>query len=93
MELKIANPYRPNLSDQLGISPQRVREFEVKLNALIHVWVRAEACISKSLVFQEIASFCNTPEELIFCIHEHDNFMFTALINKYEKQKEFSINN
>lgn len=76
MELKIVDPNSNTLNGQFGVTDARMDELLMHLNDMVIDHINEDALIPKSKVFTEIASACNTVEELMMCVHAYDGFMF-----------------
>lgn len=79
MELKIVNPNADDLAMEFGISEERINEIMYFIRHLIFNKINSadsEVRIKKSSLICEVASVCNTVEELAVAIHLHDGWMF-----------------
>lgn len=72
MELNIPNPESNDYCEAVGISPERQQVLSKSLDAMVEKAESGLLRIEKMHnVFAEIASFCNGPEELIYCTVLH----------------------
>ncbi len=68
MELNIPNPDSNDYCEAVDIRPERQQELSKALDTMVRKADSGPLRIEKMHnVFQEIASFCTGPEELIYC--------------------------
>lgn len=65
MELKIINQSADTVNGQFGITEQRTGELVQHLNTIVNNGVDG---LPKTKVYNDIANFCTTTEELVMCI-------------------------
>lgn len=72
MELNIPKPASNDFCEAVGIGPERQQELSKALDAMV---ARLNAgplkLVQMHVTFAEIASFCNGPEELVYCTILH----------------------
>jgi hypothetical protein len=72
MELNIPNPASKDFCEAVGISPDRQQELSKALDAMVaRLNSGPMKLIQMHHTFAEIASFCNAPEELVYCTVLH----------------------
>lgn len=73
IEIKITDPTASRFNEAVGISEERSNELGAKLDQMSK---RLKGQLVRTCdVFQEISSFCNNVEELIFCTVSHCNYL------------------
>ncbi len=73
MQLNIVNQKAPSFNESIGISEDRANQLGALLDQLSRK-LQGQVVHTCDL-FNEIAGFCNNPEELVFCTISHTNYM------------------
>lgn len=73
MTINITNPTAISFNEAVGISEERSNELGRLLDEMSKK-LKGQL-VRTCYIFEEIAGFCNTTEELIFCTITHCNFM------------------
>lgn len=72
MELNIPNPDCNDFCEAVGISPERQKELSESLDEMVRQLNSGPVKLVKMHdVFAQIASYCKTPEELVYCTVLH----------------------
>lgn len=73
IDLKFPNPTAGNLGDAFGIPMERQNELSGKLDEMVAAFTpkRGQRQVYVSEIFTFIQAFCNTNEELIYCLINH----------------------
>ncbi len=74
MELNIVNPTAPTFNEAIGISEKRANELSDALDAMVENYSSSRQLVRTCDIFNEIASFCNNLEEVIYCTINHANW-------------------
>jgi len=73
MQLHISDPNANEFIKQFGITQERADELAYQMNLMSKRLLGHVVRVCD--VFNEIASFCETTEELVFCTISHTNYM------------------